>query len=154
VATDHDDPSIPEAGEIQDWGFSPEVKSVLANGDRALKAGALRDGDLKVIRTVVRKFAGGSDGKSVPSNSPFDCEVGFPTDVHAPEQPVVSRHQALAEFVHTMMVTKGAISEPAVGKIIAAGVSETELVDISLAVALTVFTDIVAKIYGTGLDEG
>jgi alkylhydroperoxidase family enzyme len=63
-----------------------------------------------------------------------------------------ARRDALVRFVRTLTLTSGTISDAAFAEIRAAGYSEAQLVDISLAVAVIAFTNVFNRINDTEID--
>jgi AhpD family alkylhydroperoxidase len=63
-----------------------------------------------------------------------------------------ARRDALVRFVRNLVQTRGTISEQEFSAIKAAGYTDQHLVDISLAIAVTTFTNIFNRINDTDLD--
>lgn len=63
-----------------------------------------------------------------------------------------AKRDALARFVRTLQQTSGTIGDDEVAAIRAAGYTDTQLADIALAVALTVFTNTLNRINDTDVD--
>src|SRR5262249_15190944 len=63
-----------------------------------------------------------------------------------------ARRDALLRFVRTLTQTSGTISDTDFALIKAAGYSDAQLVEISLAIALTVFTNVFNRINDTAID--
>ena len=63
-----------------------------------------------------------------------------------------ARRDALLRFVRLIVRTSGTLDEQEVAAIRAAGYSDTQLADISLAIALTIFTNTFNRINDTKVD--
>lgn len=139
MTTKHDAPSKTNEGEKADKISSAhDIRSVLQAGT-AVMTSSLSNEDLEVIRYVIRQFTttevtptGSSSASTVDRNG---------SSVFASEQ-----NKGLAEFVRSLMATRGAIGEREVAKLIEAGYPERQIVDVSLAAALTVFIDVLDSI--------
>ena len=63
-----------------------------------------------------------------------------------------AKRDALIRFVRDLVQTSGTISDDAFASIHTVGYSDTQLVDISLAIAVTIFTNTFNRINDTTLD--
>jgi alkylhydroperoxidase family enzyme len=73
-------------------------------------------------------------------------------EIRAGEPTGDAKRDALVHFVRNLQQTSGTISEAELGAIKAAGYTDAQLVDISLAIAVTVFTNVFNRINDTVLD--
>ena len=129
------------------------LKSVLA-ADAVLAAGTLTKRDQEIIKLVI-SAAGGCDYCVAAHNhlarlAGVKPEVlkqirdGQPTDD--------ARRDALISFVRKLAQSSGTVSDQDFAAIKAAGYSDAQLVDISLAFATTVFTNVFNRINDTDVD--
>ena len=129
------------------------LKSVLA-ADAVLAAGTLTKRDQEIIKLVI-SAAGGCDYCVAAHNhlarlAGVKLEVlkqirdGQPTDD--------ARRDALVGFVRKLAQSSGTVSDEDFAAIKAAGYSDAQLVDISLAFATTVFTNVFNRINDTEID--
>ena len=129
------------------------LKSVLA-ADAVLAAGTLTKRDQEIIKLVI-SAAGGCDYCVAAHNhlarlAGVKPEVlkqirdGQPTDD--------AKRDALVGFVRKLAQSSGTVSDEDFAAIKAAGYSDAQLVDISLAFATTVFTNVFNRINDTAID--
>ena len=129
------------------------LKSVLA-ADAVLAAGTLTKRDQEIIKLVI-SAAGGCDYCVAAHNhlarlAGVKPEVlkqirdGQPTDD--------AKRDALVGFVRKLAQSSGTVSDEDFAAIKAAGYSDAQLVDISLAFATTVFTNVFNRINDTEID--
>jgi uncharacterized peroxidase-related enzyme len=129
------------------------LKSVLA-ADAVLAAGTLTKRDQEIIKLVI-SAAGGCDYCVAAHNhlarlAGVKLEVlkqirdGQPTDD--------AKRDALVGFVRKLAQSSGTVSDEDFAAIKAAGYSDAQLVDISLAFATTVFTNVFNRINDTEID--
>jgi len=129
------------------------LKAVLA-ADTVLASGGLTKSDKEIIKLVISEAAG--CGYCVAAHSHLGKLAGL-----APEmlkqirdgQPTGdAQRDALAAFVDKLARTSGTVSHKDFVAIKAAGYSDAQLVDISLAFATTVFTNVFNRINDTEID--
>jgi uncharacterized peroxidase-related enzyme len=129
------------------------LKSILA-ADAVLAAGSLTKRDQEVIKLVV-SVAGGCDycvaahsylGKlaGVKPEALSQIRDGQPTDD--------AKRDALVGFVRKLAHSSGTVSDDDYAAIKSAGYSDAQLVEISLAFATTVFTNVFNRINDTEID--
>jgi len=129
------------------------LKAVLA-ADGVLATGSLSKQDQETIKLVVSEVAGCDYcvaahfmlGKLTGLNAEALSQIraGAPTgDL---------KRDALVHFVRTLVRTSGTISGAEFQAIKAAGYTDAQLVDISLAIALTVFTNVFNRVNDTDID--
>jgi uncharacterized peroxidase-related enzyme len=129
------------------------LKAVLA-ADGALAAGTLSRQEQETIKLVVSEVAGCD--YCVAAHSLLGKMTGLKPEVLKQIRAGVAtgdaKRDALVHFVRNLQQTSGTISEAEVSAIKAAGYTDAQLVDISLAIAVTVFTNVFNRINDTVLD--
>jgi uncharacterized peroxidase-related enzyme len=129
------------------------LKSILA-ADAVLAAGSLTKRDQEVIKLVV-SVAGGCDYcvaahsylaklAGVKPEALKQIRDGRPTDD--------AKRDALVGFVRKLAQSSGTVSDDDYAAIKSAGYSDAQLVEISLAFATTVFTNVFNRINDTDID--
>ena len=134
--------------------LTPEaLKSVLA-ADGVLAAGTLGKKDIETIKLIV-SVAAGCD-YCVAAHSLLGKLAGLSPDtlrqIRAGQPTGDAKRDALASLIHTLIETSGNITQAQFDAIKAAGYTDTQLSEISLAVALTVFTNVFNRINDTTID--
>ena len=129
------------------------LKSVLA-ADAVLAAGSLTKRDQEVIKLVI-SAAGGCD-YCVAAHDYLAKLAGVKPEVLKQirdGQPTGdARRDALVGFVRKLSQSSGTVSDEDFAAIKAAGYSDAQLVEISLAFATTVFTNVFNRINDTEID--
>jgi uncharacterized peroxidase-related enzyme len=129
------------------------LKSVLA-ADAVLAAGTLTKRDQEVIKLVI-SAAGGCE-YCVAAHSHLARLAGVKPDVLEQireGQPTGdARRDELVGFVRKLQQSSGTVSDEDFAAIKAAGYSDAQLVEISLAFATTVFTNVFNRINDTEID--
>lgn len=129
------------------------LKAVL-QADGALAAGSLSKQDQETIKLVVSKVAGCD--YCVAAHSLLGKLTGLSQDVLKAIRDGVAtgdaKRDALIRFVTKIVRTSGTIKEEEFAAIKAAGYTDSQLVDISLAIAVTVFTNVFNRINDTAVD--
>lgn len=129
------------------------LKAVL-EADGALAAGSLSRQDQETIKLVVSEVAGCD--YCVAAHSLLGKMTGLKPEALKQIREGVptgdAKRDALVHFVRNLQQTSGTISEAEVSAIKAAGYTDAQLVDISLAIAVTVFTNVFNRINDTVLD--
>jgi uncharacterized peroxidase-related enzyme len=129
------------------------LKSVLA-ADAVLAAGTLTKRDQEVIKLVI-SAAGGCE-YCVAAHSHLARLAGVRPDVLKQireGQPTGdATRDALVGFVRKLQQSSGTVSDEDFAAIKAAGYSDAQLVEISLAFATTVFTNVFNRINDTEID--
>jgi uncharacterized peroxidase-related enzyme len=127
--------------------------SVLA-ADAVLAAGTLTKRDQEVIKLVI-SAAGGCD-YCVAAHNHLAKLAGVKPDVLKQirdGQPTGdAKRDTLVDFVRKLAQSSGTVTDEDFAAIKAAGYSDTQLVEISLAFATTVFTNIFNRINDTEID--
>lgn len=134
--------------------LEPNALKAMLQADGALSAGTLSKQDRETIKIVVSQV-GGCD-YCVAAHSAIGKMVGLQPDtlkqLRAGEPTGDGKRDALAHFVRRLVRTSGTISETEFNTIIAAGYTEAQLVEISLAIAVIVFTNVFNRINDTTVD--
>jgi uncharacterized peroxidase-related enzyme len=129
------------------------LKSILA-ADAVLAAGSLAKRDLEIIKLVV-SAAGGCD-YCVAAHNHLAKLAGVKPEALKQirdRQPTGdARRDALIGFVGKLAQSSGTVSDEDFAAIKAAGYSDAQLVEISLAFATTVFTNVFNRINDTEID--
>ncbi|GLQ50658.1 carboxymuconolactone decarboxylase family protein [Dyella flava] len=134
--------------------LNPTALKAVLNADGVLASGSLSKQDQETIKLIVSVVAGCD--YCVAAHSLLGKLTGLKPDVlariRAGEPTGDARRDALAHFVHTLVHTSGTIAETELSAIKQAGYTDAQLVDISLAIALTVFTNVFNRINDTAID--
>jgi uncharacterized peroxidase-related enzyme len=129
------------------------LKAVLA-ADAVLAAGSLTKRDQEIIKLVISGVAGCD--YCVAAHSYLGKLAGLKPDVLKQireGQPTHdAKRDALVGFVRKLAQTSGTVGDEDFAAIKAAGYSDAQLVEISLAFATTVFTNIFNRINDTEID--
>lgn len=129
------------------------LKAVLA-ADGVLASGSLSKQDQETIKLLVSEVTGCD--YCVAAHSLLGKMAGLKPEVlkqiRAGQPTGDARRDALVRFVRNLEETSGTISEEEFSAIKAAGYTEAQLVDISLAIAVTVFTNVFNRINDTAID--
>jgi uncharacterized peroxidase-related enzyme len=129
------------------------LKSVLA-ADAVLAAGSLTKQDREVIKLVI-STAGGCD-YCVAAHSYLGKLAGLKPEelknIRDGRPSGDAKRDALAAFVRKLARSSGTVSDEDFAAIKAAGYSDAQLVEISLAFATTVFTNVFNRINDTDID--
>jgi uncharacterized peroxidase-related enzyme len=129
------------------------LKAVLA-ADAVLAAGSLTKRDQETIKVVISEVAGCD--YCVAAHSHLGKLAGLKPDVlkqvREGHPTGDATRDALVRFVRTLAQTSGTVSDEAFAAIKAAGYSDAQLVEISLAFATTAFTNVFNRINDTEVD--
>ena len=129
------------------------LKSVLA-ADAVFAAGSLTKRDQETIKLIISGVAGCD--YCVAAHSLLGKLAGLKPDelknIRDGKPTGDSKRDAPARFVHKLAETSGTISDEDFAAIKAAGYSDAQLVEISLAFATTVFTNVFNRINDTEID--
>ena len=129
------------------------LKAILqANG--VLAASTLSKQDQETVKLVVSEVAGCD--YCVAAHSLLGKQAGLAADVleqiRAGKPTGNAKRDALVRFVRTLVQTSGPITDEQFSAITAAGYTDAQLVDISLALAVITFTNVFNRINDTTLD--
>ena len=134
--------------------LTPEGLKAYLNAEGVVAAGTLSRQDRETIKLLVSEVAGCD--YCVAAHSLLGKMAGLKPDtlrqIRAGEATGEPQRDALARFVRTLVQTRGTVSADAVEAIRAAGYSEVQLAEISLVIALTVFTNLFNRINDTDVD--
>ncbi|WP_027555438.1 carboxymuconolactone decarboxylase family protein [Bradyrhizobium sp. Cp5.3] len=129
------------------------LKAVLA-ADAVLASGSLSKSDKEIIKLVISEVAGCD--YCVAAHSHLGKLAGVKPEVLKQirdGQPTGdARRDALVGFVRKLARSSGTVSDEDFAAITAAGYSDAQLVEISLAFATTVFTNVFNRINDTEID--
>ena len=129
------------------------LKAVLA-ADTVVAAGTLTKRDQEVIKLVI-SAAGGCD-YCVAAHNHLARLAGMKAEVLRQireDQPTGdAKRDALVSFIRKLAQSSGTVSDEDFAAIKAAGYSDAQLVEISLAFATTVFTNVFNRINDTEID--
>jgi uncharacterized peroxidase-related enzyme len=134
--------------------LNPAALKAVLQADGVLAAGALSRQDQETIKLVVSEIAGCD--YCVAAHSLLGKMAGLKPETLKLIRTGVptgdAKRDALVRFVRMLQQTSGTISEEEFSAIRAAGYTEAQLVDISLAIAATVFTNVFNRINDTAID--
>jgi len=132
----------------------PAALKTILQADAVLAAGSLSKQDQETIKLAVSEAAGCD--YCVAAHSLLGKLAGLAPEVlkHIRDgRPTGdARRDALVRFVRLLARTSGTITDDEFAAIRAAGYSDAQLVDISLAIAVTSFTNIFNRINDTAID--
>jgi uncharacterized peroxidase-related enzyme len=134
--------------------LNPAALQAVLNADGALTHGTLSKQDQETIKLVVSAVAGCD--YCVAAHSVLGKMTGLRPDVLAQlrsgEATSDAKRDALVSFVRMLTKTSGTISDAEFAAIKDAGYTDAQLVDISLAIALTAFTNVFNRVNDTDVD--
>jgi uncharacterized peroxidase-related enzyme len=134
--------------------LAPQVLKSVLNAEGVLGAGTLSRQDVETIKLAVSEQTGCD--YCVAAHTVIGKMTGLSGEalrqIRAGEPTGDARRDALARFVRQLQTTSGTISAEQFAAIKAAGYSDAQLVEITLAIALTVFTNTFNRINDTDLD--
>ena len=134
--------------------LAPQSLKAVLNAEGALAAGSLSKQDLETIKLLVSELTGCD--YCVAAHTMLGRMAGLTPDtlrqIRIGQVTGDAKRDALARFVRTLQQTSGTIGDDEVAAIRAAGYTDTQLADIALAVALTVFTNTFNRINDTDVD--
>jgi uncharacterized peroxidase-related enzyme len=134
--------------------LQPAALGAVLDADAALAAGSLSKKDIETIKVVV-SVATGCD-YCIAAHSLLGKLAGLKPDelkkIRDGELPGDARRDALVRFVRALAETSGTVSDEEFAAIKVAGYTDAQLVDISLAFATIVFTNVFNRINDTEID--
>lgn len=134
--------------------LAPACLAALFNAEDALALGSLGEQDILAIKLLVSARNGSE--VCVATHSSAGRAAGMSAKVlraiRTGEPTGNAKRDALMHFVSEVLGTTGTISEDEFTAIHAAGYGNRQLAEISLAVALTTFTNTFNRINGTDVD--
>ena len=132
----------------------PAALKAVLNADGVLAAGSLSKQDQETIKLVVSEAAGCD--YCVAAHSLLGKMAGLSPEVLAALRNNKStgdgKRDVLARFIRKVVQTSGTLREEEFASIKAAGYTDAQIVDISLAIAVTVFTNVFNRINDTAID--
>lgn len=124
------------------------------NAEGALAASSLSQQDLETIKLLVSEQTGCD--YCVAAHVMLGKMSGLSKDalraIRAGQPTGVAKRDALVHFVLNLQKTSGTISQQEFAAIRAAGYTDTQLAEISLAIAMTIFTNTFNRINDTDID--
>jgi uncharacterized peroxidase-related enzyme len=132
----------------------PGALKAILQADGVLAAGSLSKQEQEAIKLVVSEVAGCD--YCVAAHSLLGKLAGLKPEtlkqIRAGQSTGNAKRDALARFVRTLVRTSGTISDAEFSAIKAAGYTDAQLVEISLAIAVTVFTNVFNRVNDTAID--
>ncbi|MBP0590726.1 carboxymuconolactone decarboxylase family protein [Paraburkholderia sp. LEh10] len=134
--------------------LAPASLAAVLNAEGALAGGSLSKQDLETIKLVVSELTGCD--YCVAAHVMLGKMVGLSADaingIRAGAPTGDSKRDALIAFVRKLQLSSGTLSQADFDAIRAAQYTETQLAEISLAIALTIFTNTFNRINDTTVD--
>ena len=134
--------------------LAPASLAAVLNAEGALASGSLSKQDLETIKLLVSEQTGCD--YCVAAHHMLGKMTGLSADVlraiRSGQPTGDSKRDALIHFVLVLQKTSGTISNNEFEAIRAAGYTDTQLADISLTIALTIFTNTFNRINDTDVD--
>jgi uncharacterized peroxidase-related enzyme len=132
----------------------PAALEAILQADGVLAASSLSKQDQETVKLIVSEVAGCD--YCVAAHSLLGKLAGLKPEtlkqIRAGQPTGDAKRDALVRFVRNLALTSGTISDTEFAAIKAAGYTDAQLVDISLAIALTVFTNVFNRINDTAID--
>jgi uncharacterized peroxidase-related enzyme len=134
--------------------LAPATLAAVLNAEGALAASSLSKQDLETIKLLVSEQTGCD--YCVAAHVMLGKMTGLSADalraIRAAQPTGDAKRDALVRFVLNLQKTSGTIGENEYAAIRAAGYTDTQLAEISLAIALTIFTNTFNRINDTDVD--
>jgi uncharacterized peroxidase-related enzyme len=134
--------------------LAPTTLTAVLNAEAALASSSLSKQDLETIKLLVSEQTGCD--YCVAAHVMLGKMTGLSLEtlkqIRSGLATGDAKRDALVRFVLNLQKSSGTISESEFSAIRAAGYSETQLADISLAIALTIFTNTFNRINDTDVD--
>ena len=134
--------------------LAPQSLKAVLKAEGALAGGSLSKQDLETIKLLVSELTGCD--YCIAAHTMLGKMAGLTPvslrQIRIGQSTGDARRDALVRFVRTLQQTSGTIGDDEVVAIRAAGYTDTQLADIALAVALTVFTNTFNRINNTDVD--
>ncbi|MGN2249238.1 carboxymuconolactone decarboxylase family protein [Frateuria sp. GZRe14] len=132
----------------------PAALKAVLQAEAVLSSGGLTRQDQETIKLLVSEVTGCD--YCVAAHSMLGKMAGLKPEalkqIRAGQPTGDAKRDALARFVRLLVETRGTIAESEFAAIRAAGYTDAQLVDISLAIALVIFTNTFNRINDTELD--
>lgn len=134
---------------------SPVALEAALHVDGALRKGSLNAKELEVIRLAVSQHA--ACDYCLAAHAVFARKAGLSAGAiaaarHADAGDADPRHAALASFVRALIAGSGAVPQPAIDAVRAAGYTDAQIVDTLLAISSITFTNLFNRVNDTVLD--
>jgi uncharacterized peroxidase-related enzyme len=134
--------------------LAPATLNAALDAEAALASSSLSKQDLETIKLLVSEQTGCD--YCVAAHVMLGKMTGLSPEalehIRAGQATGDARRDALIRFVLTLQTTRGTIDERELSAIRAAGYSDTQLAEISLAIAMTIFTNTFNRINDTDVD--
>lgn len=134
--------------------LAPATLAAVLNAEGALASGSLSKQDLETIKVLVSEQTGCD--YCVAAHVMLGKMAGLSPEalkqIRAGKATGDAKRDALVHFVLNLQKTSGTISENEFAVIRAAGYTDTQLAEISLAIALIIFTNTFNRINDTDID--
>ena len=134
--------------------LAPETLKAVLDAEGVLAAGTLGKQDLETIKLLVSERTGCD--YCVAAHFMLGKMTGLKHDalqqIRAGQPTGDAKRDALVRFVLTLQSTRGTIARDAFDAIRVAGYTEAQMAEISLAIALTIFTNTFNRINDTDVD--
>ncbi len=134
--------------------LEPAALKVMLQAEAVLAAGTLSKQDRESVKLIVSEVAGCH--YCVAAHSLLGKLAGLKPEtlkqIRVGQSTGDPKRDALARFVRTLVKTSGEISDEEFSAIKAAGYTDAQLVDISLAIAVITFTNVFNRINDTTID--
>jgi uncharacterized peroxidase-related enzyme len=134
--------------------LSPAALKAVLQADGVLAGGTLGKKDIETIKLLVSQLVGCD--YCVAAHSMIGKMAGLqPAElkqIRAVQPTGDDKRDALAGFVTTLLRSHGTVSDAEIAAIRAAGYTDTQLVEISLAITLVTFTNVFNRINDTAVD--
>jgi uncharacterized peroxidase-related enzyme len=134
--------------------LAPQALKAILNAEGALASGTLSKQDVETIKVLVSELTGCD--YCVAAHVMLGKMTGLTAEtlkqIRAGQPTGNAKRDALVRFVRNLQQTSGTISATEFAAIKAAGYTDTQLAEITLAIALTVFTNTFNNINDTDVD--
>ncbi len=134
--------------------LAPATLNAALDAEGTLASSSLSKQDLETIKLLVSEQTGCD--YCVAAHVMLGKMTGLSPEalkhIRAGQATGDARRDALIRFVLTLQTTRGTIGESELAAIRAAGYSDTQLAEISLAIAMTIFTNTFNRINDTDVD--
>ncbi|AOB32262.1 alkylhydroperoxidase [Bordetella sp. H567] len=135
-------------------GNSPVALEAVLNLEASLKKSSLSAADIEVVKLVVSQ-ATGCD-YCLAAHTLMGKKIGLSRDAILSLRQALptgdARNDALATFTLRLLTTSGTVPAEAVAAVKEAGVTDAQIVDVTMAVASIMFTNLFNRINDTVLD--
>jgi uncharacterized peroxidase-related enzyme len=134
--------------------LAPATLAAALNAEGALAASSLSRQDLETVKVLVSELTGCD--YCVAAHVMLGKMAGLSKEalrsIRAGQPTGDAKRDALVRFVTNLQKTSGTISQQEFAAIRAAGYTETQLAEITLAIAMTIFTNTFNRINDTDID--